>query len=289
MTNAPRGLQVRSYFDVEAEVLYQKFRMIEKLLPSATSSGSSHAAEEGRHIESLLRDFLNRHLPTDLHAYSGFILRPSTKTGAFDLARLHESEGDQHSTQLDIIVFDRQRYPIYEQFEEFAIVPPEGVVGVVSVKKRLYNKNLRPELNALRRAAAALCDNPGERGPHLGLFAFTSAENYTASKWGTVIADALTNELAEQPFNHLVNEITIMDQLVAFKWVPPSEKRGNARYTRCDVHDSAQKHLSVQRVLQSIMSVYYHRIDLKRPGFTSFLKGSFRDGPLIVELPYINT
>ena len=39
-----------------------------------------------------------------------------------------------HSTQLDIIVYDSAKYPIFQRFGESVIVPPEGVVGIISVK-----------------------------------------------------------------------------------------------------------------------------------------------------------
>lgn len=166
MANNTRGEPVRSFFDLEAEVLDRRFQTIETLLPAEERDGAAHTGEEGRQIESLLRDFLNRHLPAELRAFSGFILRPATKTGAYDLHRV--SQTDKHSKQLDIIVYDRAHYPVYEQFEEFVIVPPEGVVGILSVKKRLYLSHLRAELASLKYAAE-LCDLPEHaRGPHLG-------------------------------------------------------------------------------------------------------------------------
>ena len=147
-----KGLRVRRFFELEAQALQDSYRVIETLLPNDKTKGSAHRAEEGRHIESLLRSFLNRHLPGNLRAVSGFILCPSTKTGISDLTRVQEFE-DRHSTQLDVIVYDFDAYPVYERFEEFCIVPPEGVVGIISVKKNLYSKAIGDELTALRNAA----------------------------------------------------------------------------------------------------------------------------------------
>jgi hypothetical protein len=103
LTSKAKGLRVRQFFELEANSLLERLRVLETLLPNPTSKGSAHYGEEGRYIESLLRDFLNRHMPSGLRAVSGFILSPSTKTGAQDLERV-ENFDDRHSRQLDIIV-----------------------------------------------------------------------------------------------------------------------------------------------------------------------------------------
>lgn len=46
---------------------------------------------------------------------------------------------DSHSTQLDILIYDSAKYPIFQRFGENVIVPPEGVAGIISVK-RIYMK-----------------------------------------------------------------------------------------------------------------------------------------------------
>lgn len=206
MTDSTCGQQVRSFFDLEADVLDRRFQTIETLLPAEGRRGAAHTGEEGRYIESLLRDFLNRHLPSELCAFSGFILRTATKTGANDLRRV--SELDKHSKQLDIIVYDRARYPVYEQFEEFAVVPPEGVIGILSVKKKLYRSQLRPELASLK-GAAELCDLPEHnRGPHLGLFAFRAEMKRSNVEWGEEIIQAIQEEMGGTAFNYLNRTIT---------------------------------------------------------------------------------
>jgi Domain of unknown function (DUF6602) len=117
---------------------------------------------------------LNKHLPGNLRAVSGFILCPSTKTGVQNLERVIEHH-DRHSRQLDVIVYDFDAYPVFERFEEFCIVPPEGVVGVISVKKTLYNRDIQNEIVALKEAAD-LCRHKQRRGPFTGLLAFSAEE-----------------------------------------------------------------------------------------------------------------
>jgi uncharacterized protein DUF6602 len=169
MDDAQKGLRVREFFQIEAKTLLERYHTIETLLPHAKTRGAAHRGEEGRYIESLLRSFLNKHLPANLRAVSGFILCPSTKTGVQNVERVTEHH-DRHSRQLDVIVYDFDAYPVFERFEEFCIVPPEGVVGVISVKKKLYNREIKNEIVALKEAAD-LCRHRHRRGPFTGLFA----------------------------------------------------------------------------------------------------------------------
>lgn len=172
-----KGERVRQFFNSETKALLALYRNIETLIPSTKKKGSGHVAEEGRYIESILRNFLNKHLPDDLKAYSGFILRPATKFGNHDRTRRKE-EVDQHSQQLDIIVYDHKNYPVFESFEEFAIVPPEGVISIISVKKNLYENQIENEIKSLQHAAK-LChikthDNRIMRGPNTCLISFSN-------------------------------------------------------------------------------------------------------------------
>jgi hypothetical protein len=276
------GERIRAFFDIEANVLYQRYKTIETLLPAHGRRGADHRGEEGRHVESLLRDFLNRHLPGELRAFSGFIVRPATKTGERNLDRLGE-DGDRHSTQLDVIVYDQAHYPVYDRFEEFAVVPPEGVVAIISVKKRLYEQELSKEINSLRKAAD-LCFECGRRGPHLGLFSFT-ADDGSNEDWGRRIFRAILDVCKNAPFDHIVNEVTILDRLVAFKYAPKDCPPGQARFVRCDRNERVSMHLALGRVLQSILSVYCDRAGISRPGFVSFHKGTFHDAPELGFVP----
>lgn len=97
--------RVRTYFNSETKVLLEKYKRIESFLPSSHRAGSSHTGEEGRFIEALIREFLNKHLPSNIEAGTGFIYRPATKTGKNNRTR-RRTETDKHSKQLDIIIYD---------------------------------------------------------------------------------------------------------------------------------------------------------------------------------------
>lgn len=280
-----KGTRIRQYFDIEALVLLKRFKIFETLLPAGTRKGSSHSPEEGRFAESLLRDFLARHLPEELKVFSGFILKPWTKIGKRNLSRLALDE-DEQSTQIDIIVYDSAHFPIFERFQEFAIVPPEGVVGIISVKKSLRIGSLKNELKALEHAAK-LCFNADQRGPHLGIFAFTSAENQT--DMGAAIYRQLSKHLKNTHFNFAVNEVSVLDKGLIFKYRPEDSTSNTAKYVYMDTVDIENRgHIVVQRLIQSIMSVYYDRNKSgydQRPGFVSFEKGTFANGTHKGDLP----
>ncbi len=284
IAQAGKGHRVRSFFEIEARTLQERYRVIETLLPNAKTKGAAHRGEEGRFIESLLRTFLNKHLPGNLQAVSGFILCPATKTGISNTERVLAHE-DRHSTQLDIIIYDFDAYPVYERYEEFCIVPPEGVVGIISVKKTLYLRDLSKELIALRNAAC-LCAERDRRSPCTALFAF-SADQEDPEALNREILAGLQAAYEDQDFDTLVNEVSVMEQTCAFKVRSKDSPPNKARYVAVDCR--AELHIPLQRLLQTIMSVYYdptRRTGHERPGFVSFRKHTFKNAAELGLLPY---
>lgn len=277
-----KGKRIRNFFEIEADAMHRKYLVIEKLLPSEKNEGAAHSGEEGRYIESLIRDFLNRHLPNDLRAMSGFILRPSTKTGQDDLNRVN-NEKDQHSRQLDIIVYDSARFPIYEHFEEFCIVPPEGVIGIISVKKTLRKRDVVKELESLIEASN-LCRVEGKRRPYIGLFAFQAEKGLDADKCFDRIRAAIQNI----EYDNMINEITVMDKFLIFKFRKGDSPKGTAKYVK--INCKGKRHIAIQRILQSILGIFYTNSlngKIKRPGFVSFEKGTFGDAEELGCIEYI--
>lgn len=283
--DAMKGERVRSFFQIEARTLLDRYLVIETLLPNARTAGASHRGEEGRFIESLLRSFLNKHLPSSLRAVSGFILCPATKTGASNDTRVLNHH-DRHSTQIDVIIYDFDAYPVYERFEEFCIVPPEGVVGIISVKKTLYLRDLGKELQALRQAAL-LCAEPGRRGPCSALFAFSADEKDHDALNRKLFSEIDEASKAGSDFDSLINEVSVLGKTCAFKFRSGDVPRGKARYVGIDCRQEA--HVPLQRLLQTILSVNYDRsrgATRERPGFVSFQKDTFKKSPKLGDVGY---
>ena len=79
-----------------------------------------HAGDKGENREHILRDFLANHLPKKYGVAKGEIV---TKDG-------------QHSHSADIVIYDAVNCPILYS-EKTAIIPIEGVFGVIEVKSSL--------------------------------------------------------------------------------------------------------------------------------------------------------
>jgi hypothetical protein len=284
-----KGERVRQFFNSETKALLALYKNIETLIPSTNKSGSGHVAEEGRFIECILRKFLNKHLPNDLKAFSGFILRPATKTGNHDTSR-RNNEIDRHSQQIDIIIFDHKNYPVFETFEEFAIVPPEGVVGLISVKKNLYDDQIEDELNSLMNAAK-LChvksfNNQVMRGPSTCLIGFSNKIKPKKDFKEIVqhIYKKIEKTHSTEFFDHCVGQIIALDSFTIFKKRPNSENEFNkkAQYFAFNHSVEEEFHFGLQFLLSGILAAYYHetRKTELRPGFTSFPTGRSYDNEL---------
>lgn len=283
---AAKGHRVRSFFEIEARTLQERYRVIETLLPNAQTRGAAHRGEEGRFIESLLRTFLNKHLPKNLQAVSGFILCPSTKTGRSNNERVN-AYPDRHSTQIDVIIYDFDSYPVYERYEEFCIVPPEGVVGLISVKKTLYLRDLEQELRALR-SAAKLCAERDRRGPFTGVFAFSADEDDQETLDRKIFSSIKMAYGDVGDFDSLVNEVSVMERTCAFKVRSSDSPENKARYVGVDCRDN-EVHIPLQRLIQSNLSVYYdfsRGSRRERPGFVSFAQSTFRNSPTLGTVGY---
>ncbi|MFI8377463.1 DUF6602 domain-containing protein [Leeuwenhoekiella sp. NPDC079379] len=104
------------------------------------------------------------------------MLRPAVKTGL--KFKVRRNETDSHSTRLDVIIYNSSEYPIFQRFGNSVIVPPEGVLGIISVKKHLNDTDIKKESLALLNTSK-LCRTYSKngtllRGPFLGLVSVKS-------------------------------------------------------------------------------------------------------------------
>jgi hypothetical protein len=178
---------------------------------------------------------------------------------------------------------------VYERFEDFCIVPPEGVVGIVSVKKTLYGAHILNELTSLRDAAR-LCLQPGRRGPFTGLFAFHVEKSLKSRSPQTALFSAIAEIYAGQPFDVMITEASVFREFIVFKFrQTDSDRNGFAKYV--NVECKAQGHIALQRLLNSILSTYYdpsRGSPHQRPGFVSFEKDTFHGAPVLGYVPIIS-
>lgn len=274
------GHRIQEYMANEAKSLLTVYKQFQTLLPHSTYNASAHNGEDGRYIESLIKEYLKKYLPHELEIFTGFILRPAVKTGINN--RRRQKEEDQHSTQLDIIIYDSHNYPIFQRFGDNVIVPPEGVVGIISVKKKFNDKDFFAETGALKNAAK-LCKYTNEanqkiRGPFLAMVAMDSIEKKETptQQW---IYNQFSNALdpTKDTFDEAVGVITNIEGWSIFKRRPKKSKSA-AEYIYFR-HKAGEEHLGLQFILTGILSVYYDpsRHFHERPGFTAFPSGRQHD------------
>lgn len=275
------GKRIQEYLSNEAKALLTVYRQFQTLLPDDTQDAAAHKGEDGRYIESLISEYLKRYLPKDLEVLTGFILRPAVKTGINN--RTRKEDEDTHSTQLDIIVYDSCHYPIFQRFGNNVIVPPEGVVAILSVKKQFGQYDFKNEAIALKKAAK-LCkytteSNKQIRGPYLGMVAMHSIEKKKTPmpQWVFQQIESAYSEDDNDTFDETVGVITNIEGWSVFKRRPPNDET-KVEYIGFE-HKEGEEHLGLQFLLTGILSVYYDptRNFRERPGFTAFPSGRKED------------
>ena len=282
------GKRLQTYWSKEINALIESYQQFATLIPSLSYDGSAHHGEDGRYVEDLLKEYLKKYLPKGLEILTGFILRPSVKTGTKGKER--KDETDQHSTQLDLIIFDSERYPIFQRFGDSCIVPPEGVIGIISVKKHFNDNDIKKECEALWKASQ-LCRtiytndrNDKTRGPYLALVSMNSKINKTDTiNWiFDKINDAYQKENEQPTFDDLVGIVVSLNEWSIFKTRPsPKNKPTKAKYVYLK-HKKDEAHLGLQFLLTGLFSVFYDvtRRNIRRPGFTAFPSGRNHDKSL---------
>jgi hypothetical protein len=86
-----------------------------------------HRYSKGASFEGVVRQFLEQYFPKNLDISSGFVI----------------DSNDKVSNQIDIIVSDRFKTPIFYQDESIRVVPVECVYSVIEVKSDLDSKELQ--------------------------------------------------------------------------------------------------------------------------------------------------
>ena len=278
------GKRIQDYWSTEVDALVKTYQQFELLIPAPSGTGAQHRGEDGRFVEDLVREYLTRFLPKDLEVLTGFILRPAVKTGERGSER--KADTDMHSTQLDILVFDSGTYPVFQRFGNSVIVPPEGVVAIISVKKHLNDDDVKEECEKLFDAAT-LCQTLGSngpndqvRGPYLSLVSIKSNIHKSKTEtldWIFSKMQLAYDEKTDVTFDKLVGYVGALNEWSIFKR-RPAKTLEHAEYVGLK-HQAGESHLGLQFLLTGILSVYYDptRKNMRSPGFTAFPSGRAHD------------
>lgn len=273
--------RIKKYWSREMDALLETYQQFQRLIPSDTNAGAAHAGEDGRYVEYLIREYLKRYLPRDLEVLTGFILRPAVVCGNGNKAR----KKDEHeiSSQLDIIIYDTAHYPVYQRFGDSVIVPPEGVIAILSVKKHLRIRDINHEIRMLGKASSLCPHETGKggnkekaRSPFTALITLEDKIEEESKKKLT------SKEKAQKSFKKLQEfycekKPLYYDEMVDFvgslaEWGLYKERittKKEISYYFYE-YDKENRSLGFQLILQNILSVYYENTfeKLLRPGFT---------------------
>lgn len=121
----PQG--VVDFYSAQAELMLAQYENINQLLgPTTDWTGP------GTHCEVLLRDFLRRCLLSWMSVDKGYIFGRTPREGA-----------KKHSPEIDILIHDTHNYRPLFRLDDFVIVQPEAVLGIIQVKRCLDSSQLK--------------------------------------------------------------------------------------------------------------------------------------------------
>lgn len=96
---------------------------------------TSHGPSIGRFVEVLLINLLKKYLPSSVDFTSGFIRGTSVKNPS-------------SSSQIDIICYDRNNYPVLLDIGELKVVPSLAVKGMIEVKSTVTKNHVKSVLES---------------------------------------------------------------------------------------------------------------------------------------------
>lgn len=273
--------RIKEYWSREMDALLNTYRQFQTLIPSERNAGAAHAGEDGRYVEYLIREYLQRYLPRDLEVLTGFILRPAVSCGNHDKSR----KKDEHeiSGQLDIIVYDSAHYPVYQRFGDSVIVPPEGVTAVISVKKHLRIADISHEIEMLGNVSGLCSHKKGDgikaRSPFTALVTMEdkigerNKRRPTAEQKGEKTYRKLEEYYNGQTplfYDEMVDFVGSLSEWGLYKErISDKSNKKETKYMLFE-YDPDKCSLGFQLMLRNILDVYYANTSsvLSKPGFT---------------------
>ncbi|MDY0339920.1 MAG: hypothetical protein RBS17_01740 [Coriobacteriia bacterium] len=190
----------RSLLNSRYDQLYGAVGRFRELLPHTDNDAAVHSGEEGRFVETLLAQFLEESLPARVAVGTGFVV---------------DLELEVCSSQIDIIVYDRQEYVPYLRYGSAVVVPREAVLAAISVKKNLRYADIAPELQALGEIGS-LCGMTGLGRPYLCLLGFDAKTGRDIPAVAQTVFGHIQSAYPERQSrystNELVDAIIVLDK-----------------------------------------------------------------------------
>jgi hypothetical protein len=133
---------LRRFYSSQAEVMLAQYGNINNLL-----GPTHHHTHPGTHCEILLRNCIRAFLPPTWSADKGYIFGRVTRDGQ-----------NVHSPEIDILIHDAQASRPVFRLEDFVIVQPKAVVGMIQVKKSLEGAQVTEGVDNVINAKQHLLD-----------------------------------------------------------------------------------------------------------------------------------
>lgn len=254
------GRTLKEFWKNDINAMLEIYTQFETLIPNSKGiNGSDHNGEDGRYVENILKYYIKKYLPKDLEVLTGFIVRPAVACGR-DKSR--KNDKDKHSTQLDLIIYDTAHFPVFLRIDDTAIVPPEGVIAIISLKKHLSQKDITEELPKLKEAVE-LCAVKDTKRPFTALVSMSS--NITTKTVFDKIEQVHKDTVS---YDEMIGYIGTIKEWTIYK--KNRKNKSEAEY-RTFEHLDNNNGRGFEYLIKKIHDVYYseNRNIYKEPGFVA--------------------
>lgn len=275
------GQTIKKFWDHDIKSLLEQYTQFENLIPNTKGkSGSDHNGEDGRYVEGILKHYISKYIPKELEVLTGFIVRPAVACGK---NKERKEDMDEHSTQLDLIIYDTAHYPVFQRIDDNAIVPPEGVVAIISLKKHLRTCDIEKELINLN-CAVQLCRGKDRDGKSIRkpFTALVSMETSICDKKN------IFNQIEKihkdtVAYDEMIGYIGALKNWSIYKCHGANNKADYRTFT----HVEGNKGRGIQYIIKRIHDVYYspQRSIYNVPGFVA-LGGKKEEDELLGKIEY---
>lgn len=125
-----------SYYASQAQLMLAQFENINNLL------GPTHDwTHPGNYCEVLFRDFLRKFLPPSLSVDKGFFY-----------GRTVIEDEDSHCPEIDILIHESHEHAPIFRMDDFVIVKPQAVRGMIQIKRTLDKEQVRKGIENVVKA-----------------------------------------------------------------------------------------------------------------------------------------
>ena len=161
-----------------------------------------HFAERGAEADSILRKFLNDHLPKRFAADTGLVV----------------DEDGGVSSQCDVVIYDAIDSPIYRRGQRVLILPSDNVAVTIEVKSNLNKAELEDaakkiaSVKALKRSPLSSVDQPVTHSPFVMTRTLGVVFAYEAMTSLDTLAENLATINESYSSDHWIDLVVVLDK-----------------------------------------------------------------------------